>query len=56
MMHLRGIVQSSECKNGIIEQVAWNRLILLLKSMLQNTQTLQLSTKIIKTECIDGSY
>jgi hypothetical protein len=35
---------------AIIGQVAWNKLILLLKIIWQNTQTLQLFRKIIKTE------
>ncbi len=35
-----------------IEQVAWNKSSLLLKSILQNTQTLQLFKMIIKMESI----
>ncbi len=40
----------------IIEQVALNKLSLLLKIILQNTQTLQLFMKIIKTESMYKSY
>jgi hypothetical protein len=36
----------------IIEQVDSNKLSLLLKNILQNTQLLQLFTEIIKTEII----
>jgi hypothetical protein len=36
--------------SAIIQEVAWNKSILLLKIILQNTQTLQQFTKIIKTE------
>ncbi len=36
----------------IIEQVSWNKSSLFLKIILQNTQTLQLFTKIVKTEFI----
>jgi hypothetical protein len=39
-------------KSIIIEQVAWNISSLLLNNILQNTQTLQLFTMIIKTESI----
>jgi hypothetical protein len=40
----------------LIEQVASNILSLLLKIIYQNTQTLQLCIKIIKTESIYKSY
>jgi hypothetical protein len=40
----------------IIEQVAWNKSSLLLNIIIQNTQTLQLFTVIIKTEIIYKSY
>ncbi len=40
----------------IIEQVAFNKLTLILKIQIQNTQTLQLFTNIIKTEIIYKSY
>jgi hypothetical protein len=36
----------------MIEQVYWNKSSLILKIILQNTQTLQLFTNIIKTEMI----
>ncbi len=39
-----------------IEQVAFNKLTLLLKMKIQNTQTLQLFTNIIKTEIFYKSY
>ncbi len=39
-------------KDNVKEQVASNKSILYLKTTLQNTQTLQLFTEIIKTECI----
>ncbi len=38
------------------EQVASNKSILLLKIILQNTEMLQLFTKIIETESISESY
>jgi len=40
----------------IIEQVSLNKSSLLLKIQMQNTQTMQLFTKIIKTESIYKSY
>jgi hypothetical protein len=40
----------------MIEQVVQNKLGLLLKNILQNTQTVQLFTVIIKTESIYKSY
>jgi hypothetical protein len=40
----------------LIEQFASNNLSLLLKIILEDTQTLQLFTKIIKTESIYESY
>jgi hypothetical protein len=40
----------------IIEQVALNKSSLLLMTILQNTQTLHLITKIIKTESIYKSF
>jgi hypothetical protein len=40
----------------MIEQVAWNKLSSILQNILQNTQTLQLFTMIIKTESIYKSY
>jgi hypothetical protein len=40
----------------MIEQVAWNNSSILLKIILQNTQTLQLFTIITKTESINKSY
>jgi hypothetical protein len=40
----------------IIEQVALNKSSLLLKNILQNTQTLQLYTITIKTESIYKTY
>jgi hypothetical protein len=39
-----------------MEQVAWNKSSFLQKSILQNTQTLQLFTTIIKSESIYKSY
>jgi hypothetical protein len=39
-------------KTIIMEQAAWNKSSLLLKSIFRDTQTLQLITKIIKTESI----
>jgi hypothetical protein len=39
-----------------MEQVALNQSSLVLKNILQNTQTLLLFTKIIKTESINKSY
>ncbi len=36
----------------VIVQVAWNKLILSLKNILQNSQTLQIFRNIIKTEII----
>jgi hypothetical protein len=48
-----GLGQLAENFNpAIIKQVASNKSSLLLKIILQNTQTLQLFTKIIKTESI----
>jgi len=44
------------CLYTIIEQVASNKLSLLLKIQLENTQALQLFTRIIKTESIYESY
>ncbi len=38
-----------------MEQFAWYKSCLLLKNILQNTQTLQLFRKIIKTELTDKS-
>jgi hypothetical protein len=40
----------------MIEQIGHNKLGLLLKNILQNTQTVQLFTVIIKTEIIYKSY
>jgi hypothetical protein len=40
----------------IIEQISSNKSSLLLKIILQNSQTLQLSTMIIKTESIYKRY
>jgi hypothetical protein len=40
----------------MIEQIAWNKSSLVLKKILQNTQTLQLFTMIIKSESIFKSY
>jgi hypothetical protein len=44
------------CNYGYIdyikEQAAWNKSSLLMKLQMQNAQTLQLSTKRIKTESI----
>ncbi len=37
----------------MIEQVAWNKSSLLRNNIIQDTQTLQLFTKIIKTERIN---
>jgi hypothetical protein len=37
---------------GITKQVAWNHSSLLQKMILENTQTLQLFSKIIETESI----
>ena len=39
-------------KSPLIERVDWNKSSLLLNNILQNTQTLQLFTMIIKTESI----
>jgi hypothetical protein len=44
------------CLYTIIEQVASNKLSLLLKIHLENTQELQLFTRIIKTESIYENY
>jgi hypothetical protein len=43
-------------RSHIIEQVASNKLSLILKIILQNMQALQLFTKIIKTESMYKSY
>jgi hypothetical protein len=43
-------------RQGVIEQVAWNKSSLLLKIQMQNTQTFQLFTINIKTEIIYISY
>ncbi len=40
----------------MMEQVAWNKLDLLRKIIVQNTQILQLFAKIIKTEIFYKSY
>jgi hypothetical protein len=42
--------------NNKTEQVAWNKSSLLQMNILQNTQTLQLYTKMIETESIYKSY
>ncbi len=49
-------IQQDVGKEFIIKQVAWNESSLILKIILQNTQTLQKFTKIIKTESIYKSY
>jgi hypothetical protein len=49
-------VQHSQFDQHIIEQAASDKSSLILKIILQNTQTLQIFTKIIKTESIHRSY